>query len=242
MFTVKINKAELERKLKTMAQNAQKPEQALRKFGAYLRKQAMEKAKAQSFAPLAASTIEQRARSGLKKLEKKLYKDLEKARGRTKSNTAGVGLIATLMGTSNLGLTAIESKGVKNRLSVLAAFQQQQGFKLNKAAEGRADLKSLTEKQQTSLGKRTATAVAKAVGAPILGRLPQSLVSEVQGGVLKFGYRTRTKFSEVHNAGGTAGHGARIPKREVVPEELSEHDAQVLEMLLKEQCLKNVEK
>lgn len=218
MFWVKVNLDGIEHKFDTMANSARDLEKPLAIFGGYMKKKALKKYEAQDFAPLAASTLAARASKGVHSLERKLSRDVKRA---TKKSTEKLG------GDALAAIQAVSTRGVRNRLAVLAEFQRRHPATYAARAGGvmaGAGLKPLSFKQAVSLNARTDRAVARAVGKPILGNLTRSLTVEVGSGSMTLASRTAEGWSEVHNEGGTAGHGAAIPERrtiEVEPSDLS---------------------
>ena len=82
----------------------------------------------------------------------------------------------------------------------------------------------LTEKQQLSLKTRLGRALQKSEqkSGKILGKLASSIFATISPDTLTL--TSRPDWSSVHNDGGTAGHGAKIPKRtfmEWTPERLA---------------------
>lgn len=205
----------------------------LAQIGARLRRRAIERYRAQDFAPLAASTIAKRAQKGLRNLETKLTGDLRRAHGRA-SPRPPRGLLAAMVnaGGSLSSVLAAETRGVRNRRAVLAEFQTRHRRPLEERAQGH----ELSLKQLVSLGKREDRAAARAVGRPILGSLPSTLEVEVGGGTVTLRSRTHQQWTDVHNSGGTAGHGARIPERKTVTVDESDGDA-IEEILLEHHLL-----
>lgn len=234
MLTIHVNVDGLERKFTTLAENAADLKPALQQFGGYLRKRAALRYKAQDFAPLAASTLENRAQRGLASMQTKLRADVRRAIRRA-GGYKKQGILAKFFGTNDgvARALATQSKGAQNRLAVLAEFQQRHDRRKNLVEA--ANAKPLTIKQQASLGARTDRAVARAVGKPILGKLAGSLEVEVKQGTVTLRSRTRGNWSEVHNKGGTAGKGAVIPERKTV--EVTSEDLDLFEQILKERML-----
>lgn len=220
-ITVKLKIDGLVRRLETMAEQEKDLERPLRMFGGYLRKRALARVEAQGFPPLAKATLEARASKGLHQLGKKLETDVRKAKSRAKGGEI--------------------TRGVVNRLSVLAEFQRNRLGALN-VPHGilrQTGLKALTLKQKASLAGREGRAIARQVMRPILGNLPRTFVVEVEGATVRLIARTHVKFSEIHNEGGQAGRGARIPKREFLV--LEDKDEAKLAEILKDQLLKSFE-
>jgi hypothetical protein len=127
------------------------------------------------------------------------------------------------------GLDVTRSRGVRNRLAVLAEFNRRHRIADLKE---RTDLPALTLKQAVSLGGREMRAVARAVGRPILGGLPRTLEVEVGPGSVTLRSHTGRAWTDTQNQGGPAGHGAQMPKRETVAVEAD--DLEVLVELLEE--------
>lgn len=233
MFSVVVKTERAERKFDTLALRARDLDPPLGKFGSHLRKRALERYKAQDFVPLAPSTIEKREQKGIQKLERKLHRDVRRAVARARAG-APPGLLARLLGASTAADPSVyEGRAVKNRLAVLAEFQHthRRGGDL----VARTDLTPLSFKQQLSLSGREQRALANEVGRPILGKLPGTLVIEKGRGTVTLASRTRTGWSDVHNEGGTAGQGAKEPKRETVA--IDESDLDLFEALLVEHHL-----
>jgi phage gpG-like protein len=219
MITVSMDIDGVVHKMDTLAQRADDLEKPLRVFGGYLKKKAKRKYDEQNFQPLAESTVEKRTESARRTLERKLHRDYRRA---VKRAGGGEGIISEVIGQ--------QGRGARNRLAVLAEFQRRHGLRRSSLTRS-ADLKPLTLKQTASLDARTGRALAKAAGRPILGRLSKSLLVEVRHGAVTLASRTKGGWSEVHNAGGSAGHGASIPKRETVAVDAT--DLQVFVAILK---------
>lgn len=220
MFTVTVEADGLRRRFDLVEEAATGKglEPALRRFGAHLRKSALARYAAQEFAPLAASTLEKRAAKGVARLERKLTYDLKKAKGRAWQSRRDQGLaprgsimrtLSRLTGGDLPGEAAVaNTRGVRNRFAVLEEF--------NRRHRGGSGGAALSNAQTRSLNAREERAVTKAVGAPILGRLARSLVVTTDSASVTLESRSHGKFTEIHNEGGTAGHGAKIPKRETI--------------------------
>ena len=85
------------------------------------------------------------------------------------------------------------------------------------------------EKQVASIKERVARAEDKAKSRPILGRIRKAFESKIDSGMLKI--VNKVGFSGVHNDGGTAGHGAKIPERRFLflePQDI-DHLAEILQ-------------
>ena len=237
MLTVTVNIEGVSRKFDTLAETADDLSPALKRFGGYLKKMALKRYAEQAFPGLAQSTLDRRAQKGIKSLEKKLERDFRKAKSRAWDQRRAAGLaprgalartLARLTLGDLMGAQAVaSSRGVQNRLRVLEEFRRRH--------RGGDAPGKLTAKQEASLTAREERAVAKAVGGPILGQLPRTLVVKVERGKVTLESRTYQKFSEVHNKGGTAGHGAHIPKRETI--KVDETDLQIFAGILIEEML-----
>ncbi len=231
------------RKINTCALEASDLEKPMAIFGGYLKKKAKAVFEAQNLAPLADSTMKARAQRGLHKLEVKLQGDLRKASARASRTRAPRGLLAAILGAP--GMTSAiegETKGVKNRTAVLAAHQQLHVQRVSqKRKEGGflriVGAQKLTVKQQSSLAARAQRAVAKEVGGPILGKLPKTLHVIVEGSRMTLIEGTHEEWTDIHNRGGTAGHGAKMPKRETLPVSVDQKDLDVLIGILKDHVL-----
>lgn len=228
-------------KLDTIANSAEDLEPVMKVFGTYMKQRAVERYRAQNFEPLKESTIDGRASAGLATMESKLRRDLKKAIGRTAAQRAPRSLLerAFASGAGRSLDTALGmSRGAKNRLAVLTEFTQKHRKGKNRL-EAAADAQPLTLKMQQSLAVRTVRAVAKKVGKPILGRLPETLEVQVSGAMMTLASRTSQHFTEIHNEGGEAGSGAKIPARPTIFIEPS--DLEVLISMLKAHLLMNVQ-
>ncbi len=217
-FSIVVIDHGMNRKLDTCAELASDLDAPLRKFGAHLRRKAIAKYKSQNFAPLAASTIEKRAQKGIRSMGKKLALAAQKAVG-TQGGLQGV-------------LGAL-SKTAGRRVAVLAEFHKMHRRKLSLRAQANGVTLSLS--QQVSLAKRTVRAVQKAIDRPILGTLPATLETDVERGTVTLRSHTRQPFTDTHNVGGSAGHGAREPERKTL--EIEDSDIAVLTELLIEHAL-----
>lgn len=232
MLTVLVDIDGVEHKFDTLAHLSSDLAPVLRRFGAHLRRRAADRYAAQDMEPLAAATVAKRAQRGLRAFESKLTGDVRRAQRKTQEQ-APRGVLARLFGLGGARDIGSGSRAVQSRLAVLAEFQARHGRRTELAARG--GLKPLSFKQTLSIGAREDRAVAKAVGAPILGKLAGSLVVEVDGANVTLTSRTKGEWSAVHNDGGTAGRGARIPQRETI--KIEEQDLELFAELLKEHHL-----
>lgn len=127
------------------------------------------------------------------------------------------------------------SAAMERRYKVLQAFDriaaggeailpfQGPGVSKEKNADARLD------KSLRGLQDRHARAYAKAQSRP-LGRIASSIKSKLtKSSVTIF---SEVSWSAVHNDGGTAGHGAKIPKRQFL--EVTDEDVSVLTRLIEE--------
>ena len=117
---------------------------------------------------------------------------------------------------SRLELGTGKEKTLKRRKLILKEYN-----KLLKT--GALKWSRLNEKQKESLHARLSRSLEKSEqkGAKILGRLATSIFPTVTPTSLTL--TSRPEWSSIHNEGGTAGHGAKIPKRtflEWTPERL----------------------
>jgi phage gpG-like protein len=229
VFKINVEIGGIIERFDTLALSAAELEEPLKRFGAYMRKRALARYEAQSFPGLAETTLAKRVQKGLHSLERKLARDVRKAGARAKKKLGGHALA---------GLLATQTRGSINRLAVLAEFQRRHARQWKGRTGGlvaAANMKPLSIKQAASLDARTKRAVDRAVGKPILGQLTRSLVFDVQGGSMTLRSRTAEGWSNVHNKGGQAGHGAKIPKRETI--KLERVDLEVLSSILKSHLL-----
>ncbi|MEO9194596.1 MAG: hypothetical protein ABI445_13130, partial [Polyangia bacterium] len=173
MLTVTVDVGGLERKLDLMIDISTDLTPALRRIGGYLKAETKRRFAEQNFAPLAASTLANRASKGIRALDRKLQRDYGKAKkrawdGARASGNVPRGLIARALARLSGAAVAqaagvAQTRGVRNRLAVLETFRATH-FKGTTSAK-------LTEKQNASLTARTQRAVEKAVGGAILGKL-----------------------------------------------------------------------
>jgi hypothetical protein len=242
MFTVAVDVGGAVRKLETLAVSVEDLERPLKIFGDYMKRRAMERYQAQNFEPLAEATVHGRVKKGLASMESKLKGDLNKAVKRSAKRRPPRGLLERVFASgAGRGIdTALGSmsRGAKNRLAVLTEFTQRHRAGKNRM-EAAADGKPLTLKMQQSLAVRTMRAVSKKVGKPILGKLPETLEAQVSGAVMTLASRTTRHWTEIHNEGGQAGSGSKIPKRETVT--IEDSDLDVLVALLKAHMLLDVQ-
>lgn len=248
MFTLIVDADGLYKKLDLAVSRVQDLDRPLRKFGAHLKRRSIERYRAQNFAPLSRGTLEHRAGKGLRSLERKLSRDVRKA---LKKEGGGEqpprGLLQRALEIVKAEPAPIvaggTSRGVKNRLSALQAFQEQRGFqhgrRKNQSILMVSGAAPLSLRAQASLSKREERAVAKAVNKPILGGLPGTLEVEVSLGTVTLRSHTDRPWTEIHNDGGQAGNSATIPKRETI--RVEESDLKVLTDLLKDYLLEPLE-
>jgi len=239
-FSLYVNIDGMVKKFDTLAETSRDLDEPLKKFGLYLRKRAVERYKAQDFAPLAESTLAARAKRGVGALENKLSSDVRKALARQNVSApkAKQSFIDKLMGTPPIGMVTAPSRGVRNRMAVLAEYQRRHN-RGSAGLAGAAKGQELSLKQMASLEGREARAVAKAVGRPILGKLASTLKVEVARDSVTLISKTSEGWTEVHNLGGTAGRGAKIPQRETV--KIEQHDLEILGEILKEHMLLSIQ-
>jgi hypothetical protein len=233
VFSIHVEVDGLVRKLDTCAETAHQLTPALESFGKYWFKKTKDRYAAQDFAPLAESTLEKRAQRGVRTMGRKLRADVAKADKRARAASGDRrGVVAKLLGSADMTAASLGlTRGQQNRLAVLAEFQKRHGAGRGERVVG----KTLSLKQGQSLTNRTARAVARSVGGPILGGLPRTLFVEEDVDSVTLTSRTRHGFSDVHNQGGTAGHGAHEPKRETL--KADQTDLEVLTSILKSHLL-----
>lgn len=124
------------------------------------------------------------------------------------------------------------AKAMERRLAVIAEFERIAAGGLPVATLA-ADKK--LEKSVRGLRERHARATTKAQGKP-LGRMASSIKSKLT----KFSVTVYSEvpFSAVHNDGGTAGHGAKIPERKFL--DIDDDDLKVLVQLIEDGTRFNV--
>jgi hypothetical protein len=206
-----------------------------------MKRRALERYSAQNFEPLAEATIHGRVKQGLASMESKLKSDLKKAVKRSSKERAPRGFLERVFSSgAGRGLdTALGvSRGAKNRLAVLTEFTQRHRSAKNRLEAG-ADAKPLTLKMQQSLALRTMRSVSKKVAKPILGKLPATLEVLVSGAKMTLASRTGQHWTEIHNEGGQAGSGSKIPARPTIF--IEDSDLEILVALLKDHMLLEVQ-
>lgn len=230
-------------KMDTLALGASDLDKPLAIFGGYMKKKAIERYKAQAFAPLAETTLKARAQRGIQSMERKLQSDVRRAfkRARKSRGRAPRGLLGSILSDRAAerameDVLSSQTRGAQNRMAVLAAFQD----KHRRGLKEKVNAKPLSIKQSASLDARTARAVARSVGRPILGGLPRTLQVTVNKGEMTLRSRTHQEWSEAHNEGATVGHGAKLPKRQTIVFEDSDKD--VLVSILKDHLLIPIQK
>lgn len=215
MFSIHVNIDGLDHKLDLASEHANKIDEPLKKFGQYLKAKATARLKGGNFAPLSTGTTHARVLKGLARVESKLNIELKKAKKRA-AMKFGEGVV---------------SKGVTSRLSTLSAFQSRN----RRGGAPIAGAQKLSLKQSQSLTNRTQRAIKKAVSKQILGRISEVLEVIVGDGGVTLESKTTKRWTDIHNKGGTAGHGSKIPQREYL--KIEEEDLAILEGLLKEHIL-----
>jgi phage gpG-like protein len=242
MLTLTVDVSGAIEKLDTIATSADDLSPAMKTFGEYMKRRALERYRQQDFEPLKEGTIGNRAAKGLASMESKLRGDLKKAIKRGGGQRPPRSLLERVFGgAGQRGVDTVlgsSSRGAKNRLAVLVEFTQKHRQGKNRL-EAAAGAKGLTLKQQQSLAVRTVRAVSKSVSRPILGRLPETLEVQVNGSTMTLASRTGKHWTAIHNEGGRAGRGADIPARPTIFVEQSDLD--VLISLLKSHMLMGVE-
>ena len=238
MLTVQLDADKLYARFDSLGHSAGDVTPALKRFGAYMLKTARADYAAQDFAPLAESTLEKRAAKGLQRLEGKLRTDYRKAklRAHTQRRKEGLERSRSVLGQLLDAATGadlvneravMQTRGVRNRLAVLEEYERRH--------RGGAGGGKLTDAQTKSLNAREERAVSKAVGAPILGRLAKSLTFVVEDGTMTLASHSSRHWTEIHNKGGTAGHGAKIPARTTL--KVDNTDLMVLRAILVDEML-----
>lgn len=242
IFTLEVNFDGMNRKFDLAIENASDLREPLNEFGKYLKQRALNRYKEQDFEPLKQKTVQARVKKGIKSLEGKLVRDVRNAYKRqndTQPMPKGFfqSALAAIGARPSGAILGGQSKGVTNRLAVLSEFQRRHrgGSSALMSASG----KPLSVKQLSSLDQRTERAVNKALGKPILGKLPETLVLEVGIDTVTLTSLTTRHFTLVHNDGGTAGHGAKIPQREAL--RVEQGDIEILGLILKDYIVKPLE-
>lgn len=214
MIAFSVEAEGVKRKFRTLATTVKQLDKPLRTFGGYLKSKARARFAAQGpgWPALAQATMAAREDKALAGVEKKLARELKRAK-------------------SSSG-----ERAILRRAAILAEFQKR--HKRGGSLAGRSDVSTLTAKQAAKLEERVGRALAKAAGKPILGRLVDSLVVEVKDGTLTVESRVKGRgfdHSGIHNKGGTAGRGAKIPARPFLF--LESGDLDHLEALLRDEML-----
>lgn len=209
-FRVTVDATGLNRKLTLVVGKCENLKEILSQFGRYKvnRTKAIFQQQGPGWAPLKEDSEAGRISKGLRGLKRKLQRDLRKAvaRGGGDKNT----------------------RGQLNRAAVLAEFHRRQGVK--SSLSRREEIQKITDRQKASLDKRTARAVEKALSKPILSGLARSISSKATKKQVVI--ESRAEWAGVHNKGGSAGKGARIPRREFLA--LDQDDIRILCLMLEE--------
>lgn len=214
MIQLHINTAEGERVIETMARTLEDLEAPLAAWNKYYRKKVQERfdnqgpgwpeTKSGKAAPKTQEGVKQLADE---MLTRKLKRDLERA---AKKYARGKG----------------SAKALARRYAVLKEFERI-------AAGGGAIATSFADKRlEKSVGNlraRHERATAKAQGKT-LGRIASSIKSKVSE--TSVNVSSEIYWSGVHNDGGTAGRGAKIPKREFLA--ITDDDLKVLAKLIED--------
>lgn len=243
MITIQVNIDGAIHILETAAEHATFLDKPLKLFGEYLKKKAGDRLKAGNFAPLSSGTTHARVLKGLARVESKLHIDLRKAVKRATTAQLGEQSVLNKMIRSVGGggkFVPEDTKGTRNRTAVISEFQRRnrrQGLhgKFSTRSQIAESAQKLTLKQHASLTNRTRSAIKKAVSKQILGRISQILEVKVDYGDVSVKSKSTKEWTEVHNTGGTVGHGSKIPQRQYLLVE--EDDLAILEGLIKEHVL-----
>lgn len=189
-----------------LAQSYRSLDPALRSFGGYLLKKFRGP---HQFTALAESTLKER--ESRQEAADEAVKKVKQAQMRRK-------LVRELKrAQSKMGAVAAH-----NRYMVLKEFDRI-------VNGGSAAAALIDAKAAASLTKRIERAGGKG-SSKILGRVTNANKAEVKNGVLRAG--STISWAQVHNEGGTAGHGAEIPQRTWI--EVTSDDVQVLANLLED--------
>lgn len=164
----------------------------LSRFAKYKRGEIKERFKGQHFAPLAPSTVEHREHEHVGKFTK--FGNLRAAFVKRRQAQYTGKLLRTLKQGDAKGLTAFTARFKKQSERLEKQLAKQQA-------------KPASERK---IGGTVAERDAKK-NRPILGKLSSSIEATLQRDTLEM--RSRVPWAGVHNDGGTAGHGAHIPKR-----------------------------
>lgn len=195
--------------------------EVLSRFGKYLRLKAGRKFSEQGpgWSELKKSSVTRKVRASRTQLEKKLKKELAKAETR-----AATDKIVTYVSPGGQSFQILKKQGtqksVDNKRAILEEFKRLES--------GGSVPSGLNEKKEAKLKERISRADAK--GKRILGNLSNSIKASVSKGTLII--RSEVPWSAVHNDGGSAGHGAQLPKREFLA--VDEEDLDILESFLLE--------
>ena len=192
------------RQMDVIADTASTVDKALARFGKYLRLKAQRRfdSNGPGWPPLKAATQLRHEAKASRRLESKLRRDVIRATRTAKKDTTR-----------------------ETRETVLAEFKRLE-------AGGMLDKSLLTPKQQKSLQGRIGRAKKKA-GEKLLGKIAGSLKAKISNNTLTViaGEKwAHPQLTNVHNEGGSANHGANIPKREFL--KLEGEDLSVLEAFI----------
>lgn len=260
-FKFNVQSSNLDRDMTELAKAPEIVDQALTRFGKYLRAKA-QKAFAQAgpgWPPLAKSTEEHRASAvsgaasrvqkvATDRMRSKLKRELQRAvkSGSSVSAASRLKVLQELErvssgqgGESVTGTLSEPDKQVqKQRMAIskqlrqakkagnehLEKFHKQRLARFDSTHADALDRISAVKagKSIQGLGARIGRAQKKAA-EHLLGKMASSISAKVSGHVLTV--QSKIDWSSVHNEGGSAGHGAHIPKREFLS--LDEDDTRI---------------
>lgn len=227
-FSVKIDASGVSRKMILLVDATKDINAPLRQFGKYLRNKSKQKFanEGPGWEPLADSTKERLEHTRTGRIT---------AQGKIRASV--VPKIQRYLKTSVKDL-------VKQELKVKHRFNSNLELALLRKEKQERQLKTL-EKLESDIEKMKAKPLDKRRRGKkaiekhkLLGRLASTLTAEVKNSVLV----VRSKAGEIgkiHNEGGVAGHGAKIPARTFL--ELDDDDVKVLKALLEHHLLASIE-
>lgn len=232
LLTLFVDVSGVERKLSFMVDQAKDLDPVLRKYGqSYLRRKVQQRFEQGGGPPLKASTQAKVARAGGRLygraaeraaglLQRKLRRELKRAQ-RSRHQVDDPILFAreearqrhlASQGRRSRSMAEVirsRDAAVERRKRVLAIFEKVlAGDEVSAATSGKG-----AERAKAKIEERLGRS-RKKVEAHLLGKIPGSMKLEVKGGRLVFG--SEIDWAWVHELGGDAGHGAKIPARERV--------------------------
>lgn len=242
---IDVNLDGMRRKFTTAITISRQPDRVLKRIGGLVKKRAKERIRAEGpgWAPLAASTIERKPTVELVQLTR-FVRSMNGRSTRIRRQGGVLGVHDQMEKFFARGQSAKTDRAAekafghaRRRLLVLEAIVKHYG-----GAAKITSLEQLVEFAEKDLAKRTLRKAGLLKGpryrnteaaAGLLGGLADSIGWAIEGALVRVTSRTARGWSDVHNSGGVAGHGARIPLREYLV--LEESDLTFAEVVAAEE-------